>query len=378
MFYVRSARALPSASIVGPSLRAARTATAASVRPPASLLACLPSSHASRSTPQGTDGLSDANKILITCAWSGNAEFVSQYGLEWSSLAALGVPAACPPPSTETVVLTLTASGSVSDYTDSDKSSLQEKVANVAGVDKSLVTIDVTAASVLIIATIAVPGAMTASQVMNSLSSSLGTTADASTALGITVEEGTITSSDGTIGTLTITGDDQTASPDDQTASPESPEYVENHNAWRALHEGTDNLVYDAELAAAAQAFADTCPTGHNDPNQGDNGENLYFAASSSGPPDTPYSDAVNSWYGEIKDYAWPQTYGATKNINGGVVGHFTQVVWKGTTKVGCGKNTGCTNMFGPGLISSAVVCRCAPPPPPPHPPHPSCPTAQL
>merc|ERR1719443_114852 len=133
---------------------------------------------------RGTDGLSDANKILITCAWSGNAEFVSQYGLEWSSLAALGVPAACPPPSTETVVLTLTASGSVSDYTDSDKSSLQEKVANVAGVDKSLVTIDVTAASVLIIATIAVPGAMTASQVMNSLSSSLGTANDASTALG--------------------------------------------------------------------------------------------------------------------------------------------------------------------------------------------------
>ena len=269
-------------------------------------------------------------------------------------------------PSTETVVLTLTASGSVNDYTDSDKSSLQEKVANVAGVDKSLVTIDVTAASVLIIATIAVPGAMTASQVMNSLSSSLGTTADASTALGITVEEGTITSSDGTIGTLTITGDDQTASPDDQTASPESPEYVENHNAWRALHEGTDNLVYDAELAAAAQAFADTCPTAHDDPNQGNNGENLYWAASKPLAPDTPYSDAVNAWYDEIKDYAWPQTYGATKNINGGVVGHFTQVVWKGTTKVGCGKHTGCTNKFGDGFINSAVVCRCAPPPPPP------------
>merc|ERR1719240_1539809 len=219
----------------------------------------------------GTAGLSDANKLLISCAWSGNAAFVSAYGSEWSSLGA------CPPPSTETVVLTLTASGSVNDYTDSDKSSLQEKVADVAGVDKSLVTIDVTAASVLIIATIAVPGSMTASQVMNSLSSSLGTTADASTALGITVEEGTISSSDGTIGTLTITGDDQTASPDDQTAS---PEYVENHNAWRALHEGTDNLVYDAELAAAAQAFAETCPTAHDDPNQGNNGENLYWAAS--------------------------------------------------------------------------------------------------
>ena len=50
-----------------------------------------------------------------------------------------------------------------------------------------------------IIATIAVPESMTANQVANSLSSSLGTAEDASTALGITVEE---------LPTITITGDD--------------------------------------------------------------------------------------------------------------------------------------------------------------------------
>ena len=93
-------------------------------------------------------------------------------------------------------MLTLTASGSVSDYTDSVKSSLQQKVADAAGVHKSLVTIHVTAASVIITATIAVPAATTADQVQTSLSSSLGTAEDASTALGITVEEvPTITSS---------------------------------------------------------------------------------------------------------------------------------------------------------------------------------------
>jgi len=86
-------------------------------------------------------------------------------------------------------VLTLTASGSVSDYTDSDKSSLQQKVANAAGVDASFVTISVAAASVRITATIAVPASMTAEQVKTLLSSSLGTAEDASTALGITVEE---------------------------------------------------------------------------------------------------------------------------------------------------------------------------------------------
>jgi hypothetical protein len=72
----------------------------------------------------------------------------------------------------------------------------------------------------------------------------------------------------------------------------------------------------------------------------------------------------VNKWYDEIKDYTWPQTFGASRS-NGGVVGHFTQVVWKETTKVGCGKHTRCTNKFDPGYINSAVVCRCAPPPPP-------------
>ena len=86
-------------------------------------------------------------------------------------------------------MLTLTASGSVSDFSDNDKSRLQQKVADAAGVDKSLVTIRVTAASVRITATIAVPASKTADQVQTSLSSTLGTVSDASTALGVTVEE---------------------------------------------------------------------------------------------------------------------------------------------------------------------------------------------
>ena len=66
-------------------------------------------------------------------------------------------------------MLTLTASGSVSDYTDSVKSSLQQKIADAAGVHKSLVTIRVTAASVIITATIGVPASTTADQVQTSL-----------------------------------------------------------------------------------------------------------------------------------------------------------------------------------------------------------------
>ena len=95
----------------------------------------------------------------------------------------------CAPPSPrlpeETVVLTLTASGSVSDYADTSR--LQQRVATAGGIDKSLVTISVAAASVIITATITVP-ASTAAEVLNSLTSALSTAATASDVLGIPVE----------------------------------------------------------------------------------------------------------------------------------------------------------------------------------------------
>ena len=92
-----------------------------------------------------------------------------------------------PEPAAPTVVLTLMASGSVGDY--SDTSSLRQKVADAAGVDVWFVTIRVVAASVLITATIAVPAATTASAVQSSLLSTLGATAEsASAVLGVMVE----------------------------------------------------------------------------------------------------------------------------------------------------------------------------------------------
>ena len=117
-------------------------------------------------------------------------------GVAWPSRGACA-------PSTETVVFTLAASGSVSDY--SDTSSLRQAVATAAGVDKSLVTIEVAAASVIITATIAVPASMSAAALKTSLSSSLGTAAAASAALGITVE------SDPTF-TIVTEGDSETNS----------------------------------------------------------------------------------------------------------------------------------------------------------------------
>ena len=87
-------------------------------------------------------------------------------------------------------MLTLTASVSVSDYSESDKLSLQQKIGAAAGVDKLPVIIAITAAaaSVIITATIAVPASTTAAAVKASLSSTLSTADAASSALGITIE----------------------------------------------------------------------------------------------------------------------------------------------------------------------------------------------
>jgi len=115
---------------------------------------------------------------------------VSMVNGEAKDCSVRAMPPPSPPPAKvkvgATVVLTLTASGSVSDY--SDTSSLQQKMATAAGVDKSRVTIVVTAASVIITATIAVPAGTTAAAVQTLLSSTLGTAATASASLGITVE----------------------------------------------------------------------------------------------------------------------------------------------------------------------------------------------
>ena len=86
-------------------------------------------------------------------------------------------------------MLTLQASGSIGDFNIDDISDLEGKIATSAGVDASLVSINITAASVIIAATITVPASTSATAVLNLLSSNLGTVALASAALPIVVEK---------------------------------------------------------------------------------------------------------------------------------------------------------------------------------------------
>ncbi|KAG0130217.1 CAP domain-containing protein [Tuber indicum] len=97
-------------------------------------------------------------------------------------------------------------------------------------------------------------------------------------------------------------------------------ECLSAHNSKRALH-GVPALVYDSTLADFASGVSGTCQFKHSG---GPYGENL--AAGYTSP-----AAAIQAWYDEQSQY----NYSAGQFSS--ATGHFTQMVWKGAKKVGCG-----------------------------------------
>jgi glioma pathogenesis-related protein 2 len=107
--------------------------------------------------------------------------------------------------------------------------------------------------------------------------------------------------------------------------------HLNAHNAYRARH-GCPPLTLDNSLNQVAQDWANQLANRRVMQHRPGNryGENIYMACGNP-PPTVDGATPVTSWYDEIKDY----NYGAAKF--GSNTGHFTQVVWKGTTKMGVG-----------------------------------------
>ena len=130
--------------------------------------------------------------------------------------------------------------------------------------------------------------------------------------------------------------------------------FLKAHNDYRAAH-GASPLTWDDELSAASSAYASQCIYGH-DQNRGKVGENIYAAGSSQPLSASDLSWATQStseWYNEVKFWDF-----AAGKSSGGVTGHFTQVVWKATTKLGCAVAS-CPGMLMDNSIF--VVCRYSP-----------------
>jgi pathogenesis-related protein 1 len=114
------------------------------------------------------------------------------------------------------------------------------------------------------------------------------------------------------------------------------------HNKWRA-QVGVEGLSYSPTLEISAQAWADNlkqtnrCQMRHSKP-EGRYGENLYWASAltwSDGRRELQKVSSempVNSWGSEKRDYNY------VKNTckSGKMCGHYTQMVWKASTQVGC------------------------------------------
>lgn len=115
------------------------------------------------------------------------------------------------------------------------------------------------------------------------------------------------------------------------------------HNKWRAKAGVKEKLTYSPALAATAQAWADNlkrtnhCRMRHSKPD-GQYGENLYWISAlswSDGRKElqkVPPEQVVDSWGNEEADY----DYANNRCLPEKMCGHYTQVVWRTTTSVGC------------------------------------------
>jgi len=116
-------------------------------------------------------------------------------------------------------------------------------------------------------------------------------------------------------------------------------ECLNAHNVLRALHPGTGAMTWNDDVAKGAQEWANYLATlGKMEHASGTGlGENLYTSWwGLSGCGSATCSAAVRAWYMEINDYDYA-THDRKATSPGKAIGHFTQVVWKGSTEVGAG-----------------------------------------
>jgi len=119
--------------------------------------------------------------------------------------------------------------------------------------------------------------------------------------------------------------------------------FVSSHNKWRAEVGVAEKLTYSPTLATSAQNWANhlkltnRCEMRHSKP-KGKYGENLFWGSAltwSDGSKElqkvTP-EQVVDAWGSEKVDY----DYAKNSCTPGKMCGHYTQMVWRSTSQVGC------------------------------------------
>jgi len=132
----------------------------------------------------------------------------------------------------------------------------------------------------------------------------------------------------------------------DGSANADIQAYLTAHNSFRAQH-GAAALTWSDEAASKAQQWANGCDFKHSGGSLGPFGENL---AAGNG-ADYDITAAIKSWTDESKTY----------DPSNPTFSHFTQVVWKSTTQVGCAESV-CGTLNGAGFGNAKYfVCEYSP-----------------
>jgi glioma pathogenesis-related protein 2 len=157
----------------------------------------------------------------------------------------------------------------------------------------------------------------------------------------------------------------------DQTDSAFLQDMLTSVNTYRAKH-GAPAVVLDQQLTDYAKSRAALMASRGRLDHTGldpQYGENLY-RSSSSAPVVGAATGATQGWYSENVHYDY--TSGTSKD--GGTIGHFTQLVWKGSTKIGAGRVYGqpegstwyqtyiVVNFSPPGNMQGQYVANVSPP----------------
>ena len=106
---------------------------------------------------------------------------------------------------------------------------------------------------------------------------------------------------------------------------------LEEHNLQRK-EVGVTPIGWSTDLAQDALGWAkELAQRGgglQHDPNRKKEGENIWAGTAGH----RSFTEMVSAWSREKKDFI----YGPLEYNNLGKVGHYTQMIWKSTTKVGC------------------------------------------
>jgi uncharacterized protein YkwD len=140
---------------------------------------------------------------------------------------------------------------------------------------------------------------------------------------------------------------DTKATATSQITSDEQTQILQMHNDARAAASSSiPALTWDSSLADAAQGWANTlAPVTDNGfflCHSSSAGENIALAST--------VQSGVQGWLDEKSSYSYPT---AISYDNYTSFGHYTQMIWKNTTSIGCGKASAGRNFV--------LVCRYSP-----------------